>query len=252
MKKKASCFAVLSAVCFVLHFFLDDFIYGPILYNERIIDTILNPLMWLFNIPIILFSVMLAQQKTNKVMFWSWSISAAISIIACIEQMSFSLRTRYGLYITYVISSPLMIVCLVLMTVMLSFLCLPKLKKYIDKITSIWFVPMALFISVWVVENCFDLIPGMFYGAITWPVSVISLVKVAAVIFFCLWLHNSIGEPTKIIESNILTVENNIPTVEATPAFSPADKLLQYKELLDSGLITQQEYDEKKKQLLDL
>ena len=37
-----------------------------------------------------------------------------------------------------------------------------------------------------------------------------------------------------------------------TPAFSVADEIKKYKELLDCGAITQEEYDAKKKQLLDL
>lgn len=41
------------------------------------------------------------------------------------------------------------------------------------------------------------------------------------------------------------------PAVSA-PAFSPADEILKYKGLLDCGAITQEEYEAKKKQLLDL
>lgn len=42
------------------------------------------------------------------------------------------------------------------------------------------------------------------------------------------------------------------PVVVATPAVSNAGELKQYKELLDSGAISQEEYDAKKKQLLGL
>ena len=37
-----------------------------------------------------------------------------------------------------------------------------------------------------------------------------------------------------------------------TPAFSEADELMKFKQLLDSGAITQEEYDAKKKQILGL
>ena len=43
---------------------------------------------------------------------------------------------------------------------------------------------------------------------------------------------------------------NAQPTVVA--AASNADELKKYKDLLDSGVITQEEFDEKKKQLLGL
>ena len=36
------------------------------------------------------------------------------------------------------------------------------------------------------------------------------------------------------------------------PTTSPADELKKYKELLDMGIITQEEFDAKKKQLLGL
>ena len=41
-------------------------------------------------------------------------------------------------------------------------------------------------------------------------------------------------------------------TVDAAPAFSPADEIKKYKELLDMGAITQEEFDAKKRQLLNL
>lgn len=37
-----------------------------------------------------------------------------------------------------------------------------------------------------------------------------------------------------------------------TAAVSPADELLKFKQLLDSGIITQEEFDEKKRQILGL
>ena len=39
---------------------------------------------------------------------------------------------------------------------------------------------------------------------------------------------------------------------KAQPVVSPADELKKFKELLDMGAITQEEYDAKKKQLLGL
>lgn len=41
-------------------------------------------------------------------------------------------------------------------------------------------------------------------------------------------------------------------TVDAAPAFSPADEIKKYKELLDMGAITQEEFESKKQQLLNL
>lgn len=45
---------------------------------------------------------------------------------------------------------------------------------------------------------------------------------------------------------------NYKPKEEPSSAVSAADEILKYKELLDSGIITQEEFDQKKKQLLNL
>ncbi|MBE6660954.1 MAG: SHOCT domain-containing protein [Ruminococcaceae bacterium] len=58
---------------------------------------------------------------------------------------------------------------------------------------------------------------------------------------------------------NPSTKRNKAKNAESAPAqqttaqqSSPADELKKYKDLLDSGAITQEEYDAKKKELLGL
>ena len=48
------------------------------------------------------------------------------------------------------------------------------------------------------------------------------------------------------------SVTTSVPTAVPTPATSNADELKKYKELLDMGVISQEEFDAKKKQLLGL
>ena len=50
--------------------------------------------------------------------------------------------------------------------------------------------------------------------------------------------------------NDLLINRQNIPT--ATHVDSPIEELRKYKELLDNGIITQEEFDTKKKQLLEL
>lgn len=45
---------------------------------------------------------------------------------------------------------------------------------------------------------------------------------------------------------------SNTNETTVTSNFSAADELLKYKELLDAGVLTQEEFDSKKKQLLNL
>ena len=46
--------------------------------------------------------------------------------------------------------------------------------------------------------------------------------------------------------------QNNITVEEKTSSSSQADELKKFKDLLDNGIITQEEFDAKKKQLLGL
>lgn len=53
-------------------------------------------------------------------------------------------------------------------------------------------------------------------------------------------------------QNKILNRINKAATTSPAPSASPADELKKYKELLDSGILTQEEFDAKKKQLLGL
>ncbi len=56
----------------------------------------------------------------------------------------------------------------------------------------------------------------------------------------------------KAISQHLIERQNNQNVVAPVVSASSADELKKYKELLDMGAITQDEYDEKKKQLLGL
>lgn len=67
---------------------------------------------------------------------------------------------------------------------------------------------------------------------------------------------NAIKKADNIL-SSLNTVLSNISVVEnepigKTPAYSTTDEIRNYKELLDDGIITQEEFDTKKKELLNL
>ena len=66
-------------------------------------------------------------------------------------------------------------------------------------------------------------------------------------------LDGKMEEVQKFIKGKVDEVkkQKNSPVV-TTAALSPADELKKFKELLDSGIITQEEFDAKKKQLLGL
>ena len=71
----------------------------------------------------------------------------------------------------------------------------------------------------------------------------------------CLTISNSetarLYVATKSVEQLEDYIKSNSPSVLA-PAFSAADEILKYKQLLDCGAITEAEYNAKKRQLLGI
>jgi hypothetical protein len=56
---------------------------------------------------------------------------------------------------------------------------------------------------------------------------------------------------TSAIETKTVSKQSIFSNVAPTEIFGGADKLKMYKELLDSGAITKEEFEEKKKQIID-
>lgn len=75
---------------------------------------------------------------------------------------------------------------------------------------------------------------------------------IAAIVFYI--IGNSMNPSTKRNKAkNAESAPAQVPAQQTTAQqFSPADELKKYKDLLDSGAITQEEYDAKKKELLGL
>lgn len=81
------------------------------------------------------------------------------------------------------------------------------------------------------------------------------IVEVATLFFVGMWLSKNVAVRTKATPVNEYATFNpqRASFVGTTPAtISGADKLKTYKELLESGAITQEEFDAKKKEILGL
>lgn len=245
MKKKASLFAIISGACFILHVIIRQLLYWPSVHDESLLTALATPSFWINYGPLIVFSVMLILQKKNIVTLCAWGVPAILSIIAYVYDIILFIDYHYPTNMN--ISNFFRIAYLLFMAVILLAVCLPKLKQFAEKISVMWFVPMILISGDWIFYNMayrgFRLshIP-FWYKDSLWRI--IDLIEIAAVVFFCLWLWYDWGKPKWTKKSPAL--------VETTPALSVADQLLHYKELLDMGAITQEEFDAKKKQLLDL
>lgn len=115
---------------------------------------------------------------------------------------------------------------------MLVITCLTMVKN--KTVKYIWFLPGVILLCgrtiFWNLYGAFSILS--FY----WDVILFSLVEVAGLIFAGLWMKEQI----QIVGT----------TLNKTTSIGGADELKMYKELLDSGVITQEEFEAKKKQIL--
>ena len=119
-------------------------------------------------------------------------------------------------------------------------------------VKKIWFVP-ALVLLVGCVIGWIN--GGYFrYLSAAWKPILFGIVEIAALLFAGMWLKED-AMPAEAAPVNEYATFNPQAVYSAPAASSTiggADKLKMYKDLLDSGTITQEEFDAKKKEILGL
>ena len=117
---------------------------------------------------------------------------------------------------------------------------------------KIWFVPaLALLVGCvigWINGGYFR------YLSAAWKPILFGIVEIAALLFAGMWLKED-AMPAETAPVNEYATFNPQAVYSAPAASSTiggADKLKMYKDLLDSGTITQEEFDAKKKEILGL
>lgn len=137
-------------------------------------------------------------------------------------------------------------------------------------LTKIWFVPAAIYALYSVINR----IQGIYVSIciyLAWVAGdiniylknqlrtalmylLLSIIYSVAWFLVCLWIKKS-TEPVKIVFENENTTLNT-QAIETVPTsldtIGGADQLKTYKELLDLGVITQEEFDAKKNEILNL
>ena len=117
---------------------------------------------------------------------------------------------------------------------------------------KIWFIGAALLfvgtLIFWIQDGCFE------YISVVWKAMLSDLVEIVAFLFVGLWVKESItsGQTAPVNEYATFNPQTYSNQTASNDAIGGADKLKMYKELLDSGTITQEEFDAKKKQILGL
>lgn len=114
---------------------------------------------------------------------------------------------------------------------------------------KIWFLAGALLF----VGSMIGMI-GWIQGGYLWKSILVGIAEVVALVFAGMWLKDDIAPIAEapVNEYATFNPQTYSRSDSSNDAIGGADKLKMYKELLDSGTITQEEFDAKKKQILGL
>ncbi|HAY19380.1 MAG TPA: hypothetical protein DCY17_00845 [Clostridiales bacterium] len=82
----------------------------------------------------------------------------------------------------------------------------------------------------------------------------VSIVEIVALLFVGMWIKEDAtpAEAAPVNEYATFNPQSVYSTTAVSSTIGGADKLKMYKDLLDSGTITQEEFDAKKKEILGL
>lgn len=125
-------------------------------------------------------------------------------------------------------------------------MCILNLKG--NKIVkNIWFVPGIIY---FVSNILYALLEDGGFGGFEILIVLICIVWSCGYILTGLWLKEDVSTEDK--ETVNAVFANAYQANTGMPNIGDADRLMKLKDLLDSGIITQEEFDEKKKQILGL
>jgi hypothetical protein len=114
-------------------------------------------------------------------------------------------------------------------------------------VEKIWFIATVLifigYFIYWIHWGYFSQI------STCWISMLGNIEEIAGLFFIGLWVKNDVL--TSAIETKTVSKQAISSNVASAEIFGGADKLKMYKELLDSGAITKEEFEEKKKQIID-
>lgn len=215
--KNINKYSIIASICF--------FIYGVLLIFNKA-DTI-DKILLIFGMSVVL----LIKNKIAVV------IMTGLNVLLCIISM---FSWIYISKIFELVSWSALSVVIVLAL---------NRSKIIDKV---WIVPgticLALHIIYWFGDYSNIRVSAVISVILMHLVTV--LPQVVGFVFVGFWLKDEMRNVE--INHNISSGQENLVANDVESIIGSADKLKTYKELLDIGAITQEEFDEKKSQILNL
>lgn len=133
--------------------------------------------------------------------------------------------------------------------------CIPALHRNTKIQRYICFVPSGLYVLSWLFQNIYLNYYYSHYYSYHYSIDFLNLLGMliwsAALLFAGFWLVDEY-KPEAVSEDFSFTHKTGAPAAPmAKSDIDATEKIMAYKNLLDEGIITQQEFEEMKKQVLD-
>lgn len=241
-KSKQKPYALMAGVCYGicgLYSIITRTAYGR---GYFILST--NALNIVFYIATIGMAVALFL-KNEKAVIAAAGVHTIYALYYCLQSL-FVRRSWWGTFLQcfFVTAAYASVVALLLLT----------LKKN-AVVQKIWFVagaaPLLGNLIYWIEGGYFSWISERWI----WKSMLFSLIEIAGLILLGLWIKEHDFTPSEVEPVNEYSTFDP-QVVYSSPlsdsAIGGAEKLKMYKELLDAGVLTQEEFDAKKKQILGL
>ncbi len=161
----------------------------------------------------------------------------------------------YGLYVllTGRFTGLLELLGILLLAGLLTVNILPSLRAKAPGLTKkLWFFPGVLHLSGYVLRLVVPAVDG-YSLTFNWQVGLIQMAQAAGYLMMGLWLLEAHGARAAEPSSVVIYTDSSEESVSDLPNEdrSIEDALKSYRSLVDSGLMTEAEFREKKRQLLD-
>lgn len=184
----------------------------------------------------------------NEVPIWEyaiwWIVFISMAVLVLVKKKAF-LLIPVGVAVLKLLYSSLSdtimtMMCFVVLFIIILINSFSVFERY-SKITKyIWFIPV-IFVMIPLLQQ-WVYFEYLSYLSDTWLYVFRDIIEVSGFIFTGLWLRES-NDFNKYKEKYIISDKSTV---------GGAEKIKTYKKLLDSGVISQEEFDEVKKQVLGL
>ncbi len=199
-------------------------------------------------------SLCLLLKKTNKLLLISFTIYILINMYQCFESIS----TYYGLedpdsvsYLLWLVADFIEFIFNIMLITGIYIIIFKshKFAVYLKKYWLLLFLPVLVYNILNIIANLkYIIIPEIYNSVYEGIISIIyCLYNILIYYFMCLWIKH---KATDILNEPIPIINKRQPLFTQTNYQSDTDRLQAIKNLLDKGIISEEEFEKKKSEIL--